>query len=138
MTACRWETAGLTAEGNELDVLSLWFGGQEAAISATYYEPLEILNQDAQDYYLTNETETLYEFEGKKYVPKGMGDERPMEAEEQGDTVIISIMEEEVTGKITMVRSAADQYTITQIEGRIIDNIVTSCLKVGSVFTVKG
>ena len=138
LTAYSWETAGIIASGMELDVINLWFGGEEAAISASYYQPLEEWDQGTQDYYLQEETESLYEWNGQKFAPKGFGDERPMQAEEQGNTVVVSVMEDSVIGTITMVRTAADQYTVTEVTGRIIDATVTECLKVGNVFTAKG
>ena len=138
LKTCGWETAGVTADGTELDVVTLWFGGQEAAISVSFYGPVENLDKETQDYYLTEESQSLYECEGKKYVPKGFGDERPIQVEEQENTVVVSVMEDAVIGKITMVRTSADQYTITEISGRIIDEIITESLKVGSVLTAKG
>lgn len=134
LTEHGWKTAGLTPSGEELDVISLWFNGEESTIGAGFWAPLDQLDKEFQDEYLKYPDE-LFAFEGKKYYSMGFGDWRPMSHVEQGDTVVVSILEDEVIGTITMVRTAVDQYTITEITGRIIDGTVTSCLKVGSVFT---
>ena len=134
LTEYGWKTAGLTPSGEELDVISLWFNGEDSSVGAGFWAPLDELDKEFQDEYLKYPDE-LFEFEGKKYYSMGFGDWRPMSHVEQGDTVVVSILEDEVIGTITMVRTAVDQYTITEITGRIIDGTVTSCLKVGSVFT---
>ena len=139
LTSCGWTTAGLFASGEEseeLDVITLWLNGEDSSVSAGYYEPIDKLDKDLQDE-LLQYPEDLYDFGGKKYKSKGFGDMRPASYTEQGDTVVVSVLEDEVIGTITMVRTAGDQYTVTAITGRIIDNIVTQCLSVGSVFTAK-
>ena len=136
LTSCGWTTAGLTPSGEELDVITLWLNGEEASIVAGYYGPLALLDQDLQDMHMEY-PEDLVDFNGAKYYSLGFGDGRPASYTEQGDTVVISVLEDEVIGTITMVRTAADQYTVTGITGRIIDSTVTSCLAVGSVFTAK-
>lgn len=139
LTSCGWTTAGLFASGEEseeLDVITLWLNGEDSSVSAGYYEPIDKLGKDLQDE-LLQYPEDLYDFGGKKYKSKGFGDMRPASYTEQGDTVVVSVLEDEVIGTITMVRTAGDQYTVTAITGRIIDNIVTQCLSVGSVFTAK-
>ena len=134
LTSCGWRTAGLTPSGEELDVITLWPNGEESSIGAGYYGDLSTLDQDIQDAYLEY-PESLVDFNGGKYYSLGFGDARPASYTEQGDTVVISVFGDEVNGTITMVRTAANQYTVTGISGRIIDDTITSCLAVGSVFT---
>ena len=137
LTSCGWGTAGLTPDGKELDVITLWFEGEESSVGAGFYEPLDTMDPDFRDEALKH-PEDLYDFDGKKYHYMGFGDWRPMSYTEQGDTVVISVWEEEVIGTLTMARTGANQYTVTAITGRIIDETVTSCLSVGSIFTAKG
>ena len=134
LTAYGWRTAGLIPSGGELDVITLWFAGEESTIGAGFYQPLDSLDEDLQDAYLSD-PDSLVDHNGKKYFFMGFGDWRPMSHVEQGDTVVVSILEDVVTGTITMVRTGVDQYTITEITGKIMDDVVTSCLAVGSVFT---
>lgn len=136
LTSCGWTTAGLTPSGEELDVITLGFSGEESTIGAGYYEPIDKLDKDLQDE-LLKYPEDLYDFGGKKYKSMGFGDWRPISYTEQGDTVVVSILEDVVIGTITMVRTGPDQYTITAITGRIIDDTITKCLSVGSVFVAK-
>lgn len=138
LNSCGWTTAALTSSGEELDVITLWTNGEEEpSIGASFYEPIDKLDKDLQDE-LLKYPEDLYEFNGKKYRSMGFGDWRPASYAEQGDTVVFSVMEDEVIGTITMVRTAGDQYTVTAITGRIIDEIITGCLGEGSIFTAKG
>ena len=130
-----WTAAGLTAEGEELDVISLWFHEWGPEINVSYYGPLESLDQETQDYYLNEEPDNLYDFAGKKYYHMGFGTSRDMKYAEQGDTVEITVKDGMTVGILKMERTAADQYTVTAISGTIIDSIITGCLKVGSVFT---
>lgn len=134
LTAYGWRTAGLTPSGEELDVITLWFAGEESTISAGFYHSLDDLDKDLQDAFLSD-PDSLVEHAGKKYFFMGFGDMRPMSHVEEGDTVVVSILEDKAIGTITMVRTGIDQYTVTEITGRIIDDTVTSCLAVGSVFT---
>lgn len=136
LTSCGWTTAGLTPSGEELDVITLWLSGEDSSIGAGFYAPLSLLDQDLQDMHMEH-PEDLVDFNGAKYYSLGFGDGRPASYTEQGDTVVISVLEDEVIGTITMVRTAADQYTVTGITGRIIDSTVTSCLAVGSIFVAK-
>ena len=136
LTSCGWTTAGETPDGEELDVITLWISSEDSSIGAGFYSPIDRLDKDLQDE-LLKYPEDLYDFNGKKYQSKGFGDMRPASYTEQGDTVVISVLEEDVIGTITMVRTAADQYTVTAFTGRIIDDTITSCLHVGSVFTAK-
>lgn len=137
LLSCGWTTAGLTPDGEELDVISLWFYEWGPEISVGYYGPLEGLDQELQEHYQQNESGNLYEFAGKKYYHLGFGTARDMKYTEQGDTVVITVKDGYTVGTLTMVRTAADQYTVTEISGTIIDSIITSCLKVGSVFTAE-
>jgi len=138
LTEFGWTTAGLAPSGEELDVITLWLNDpEESSIGAGFYEPIDKLDKDLQDE-LLQYPEDLYEFNGKQYKSMGFGDMRPASYTEQGDTVVVSVLEDEVIGTITMVRTAGDQYTVTAITGRIIDEIITGCLGVGSVFTAKG
>ena len=134
LTACGWRTAGLIPGGEELDVITLWLNGEDSSIGAGYYAPLSALDPDLQEERLEY-PEDLVDFNGEKYYSKGFGDFRPASYTEQGDTVVLSVLEDEVVGTITMVRTAANQYTVTGITGKIIDSTITSCLVVGSVFT---
>ena len=137
LLSCSWTAAGLTAEGEELDVISLWFHEWGPEIEVSYYGPLESLDKELQDHYLQNESGNLYEFEGKKYYHMGFGTTRDMKYAEQGDTVEITVKDGMTVGILKMERTAADQYTVTAISGTIIDDTVTGCLKAGSVFTAE-
>ena len=130
-----WTAAGLTAEGEELDVISLWFYQWGPEINVGYYGPLEKLDKETQDYYLNDEPDNLYDFEGKKYYHMGFGTAREMKFTEQGDTVEITVKDGLTVGILKLERTAADQYTVTAISGTIIDTTITGCLKVGSIFT---
>ena len=132
-----WVTADLTQDGEELDVISLWFYEWGNEIEVSFYGPLDGLDQEDQDYYLNNERDNLFEFGGKQYYHQGFGTTRSMSYKEQGDTVEITVKEGYTVGIIKMVRSGADQYTITSVSGTIIDSIITGCLKVGNVFTAE-
>lgn len=135
LTSCGWKTVGLTPKGEELDVITLRLGGEEPSIGAEFYEPLEYLDEDYQDYYLKEKQESLVEFNGKKYYSLELSDARSVSYTEQGDTVVISVLENGVVGTITMVRTAPNQYTVKEITGRIIDSTITGWLAVGCVFT---
>ncbi|MBO5892025.1 MAG: hypothetical protein J6Q30_04855 [Oscillospiraceae bacterium] len=137
LLSCSWSTAGLTPDGEELDVISLWFYEWGYEIDVSYYGPLEGLDQEDQDYYLNNEPDNLFDFEGKKYYHLGIGTTRDMKCTEQGDTAEITVKDGMIIGVIKMVRTAANQYTVTEVSGTIIDSVITSCLKVGSVFTAE-
>lgn len=135
LTACDWKTAGVTPIGEELDVITLRLGGEEPAVVADFYEPLSYLAQDFQEYYRNEKPESLVELNGKMYYSLELSDTKSASYTEQGDTVVVSVLEGEVIGTITMVRTAPNQYTVEEITGIIIDSTVTSCLAVGSVFT---
>ena len=132
-----WVTAGLTQDGEELDVITLWFYEWGNEIDVSFYGSLEDLDQEDQDYYLNNERDNLFAFEGKQYYHLGFGTSRSMSYKEQGDQVEITVKEGYTVGVIKMERSGADQYTITSISGTIIDSVITECLKAGSVFTAE-
>lgn len=136
LTSCDWTTAGILPGTNELDVFDLWFTDEDPRIHAGAYNPLDELDKDLQDMWLENPSD-LYAFNGKTYYFGGYGDWRPISYTEQGDTVVISVMEDVVIGTITMQRTAGNQYTVTAITGRIIDSDFTRSLSVGSVFTAK-
>lgn len=139
LSSCGWTTAGLFIAGDgteELDVITLWFNDEEPSVGAGFYSPLDSLGPDLQEEWLKS-PEELYEFNGKKYFSMGFGDWRPASYTEQGDTVVVSVLEDVVIGTITMVRTGVDQYTVTAITGRIIDDTITKCLSVGSVFVAK-
>lgn len=133
-----WEIAGLTFSEEELDVIVLSFGGEDGdMISASFWGPLETLSEKRQEEYLKN-PDSLYVYKRDQYYPLGFGDWRYVTFEEENDEAIIYILEDGgAVATITLERKSVDKYTITQITGRIIDDIVTSCLEVGGTFTVK-
>ena len=137
LLSCSWTAAGLTSEGEELGVVSLCFYEWGSEITADYYEPLESKDKATQDYYLQEEPGNLFDFGGKKYYNRGLGVTWGMKYEEQGDTVVITVKDGMIIGTFKMVRTAADQYTITEVAGTIINSTITSCLQVDCVFTAE-
>ena len=132
-----WVAAGLTQDGEELDVISLWFHEWGNEIEVSFYGPLESLDQEDQDYYLNNERDNLFAFGGKQYYHLGFGTARSMSYKEQGDLVEITVKDGYTVGVIKMERTGADQYTVTSVSGTIIDSTITGCLRAGSVFTAE-
>lgn len=137
LLSCGWTAAGLTSDGEELGVVSLWFYEWGSEITANYYEPLERLDKAAQDYYLKEEPGNLFDFGGKKYYNRGLGVTWDIEYKEQGDVVEITVEEGMTVGIFKMVRTAGNQYTVTEVSGTIINSVITSCLQVDCVFTAE-
>ena len=136
LRSCGWVAAGLASD-EELNVISLGFYEWGSEIDVSYYGPLEGLDQEMQDYYQNEEPNNLYIFAEKKYYHLGFGTTRDMKYTEQGDTVEITVKNGRTVGTFKMVRTAANEYTVTQISGTVINSSITHCLKVGSIFTAE-
>lgn len=77
-----------------------------------------------------------FNFNGKNYYDQGFGKGAELTYTESGDTVVVtsSAYDGLVTGKLTLKRTAYNQYTITAVTDTIISGSITSALAVGNVF----
>ena len=130
-----WRMDGLTEDGTELDRISLNASSEEPMIGASFWGDFDTCDEEFKNFYLTDGEKTLFEFEGKQYYSKGFGSGRPVTFEENGDTVVITVMEDEPIGTLTLVRISGNQYKVTEVTGRIVDSVITGVIQVGSVFT---
>lgn len=132
-----WVAMGVAPEGETLDVVSLCFYEWGNRVETCTYDPLESFDKEQQDYYLQNEPGNILEFEGKKYYNAGLSAEYKMKITEQGNTVEIRIENGMTVGTFKMERTAANQYTVVETAGLIVNSTVNGWLKPGAVFTAE-
>jgi hypothetical protein len=130
-----WCMDGLTTSGEELERITLSVGQEDSAISVSFWGDFDQCEKEYQDWYMAEGEGVIFEFEGKRFYPMGFGKWRDLSYTADGDTIVLTILEDEPIGTITMVRTAGDQYTVTEVTGRIIDSTITGAIPVGSVFT---
>ena len=129
----RWTLAGLTESGEELDVISIWFNGENTIISASYWGKFSSLDKEEQNWYLSEGGRDLYEFEGQQYYSLGFGTHGNVRYTVNGDVVEMQI-EYHTNGTMTWERIAGDQYKITAHTGTILDEIIHNIIIAKGVF----
>lgn len=136
-----WETMGITfAEDavNELDVIHLCFTEDGAYLRAYIYGLLSDLSEEEQEEYNKNPDE-LVVYKKKTYYYRGFFETCAITIREVEDNfVTLEFINGKNVGYIIMERKSADKYTVTEVTGIIYDDIVTSCIAVGSNFLAVG
>ena len=118
----------------EVDVIQLRFTEEGCYVNADVWALLSKLSPEKQEQYLKN-PEGLIEFKREKYYPMGFSDTCSFKFEEEENIATITCINGNAVGIIVMERKDVDKYTVTEISGIIINDIVTSCIEVGSNFT---
>lgn len=132
-----WQTMGKTFAGEELDVIQLRFTEEGLIIYAEVWAPLENLSAEKQEEYLKN-PDSLIEYKRHKYYSMNFGDSCSFTYLEEENIAEISTTNGKYNGTIIMERKGEGKYSITEVRGVVINDIVTSCLMVGSYFEVVG
>ncbi|MBO5892026.1 MAG: hypothetical protein J6Q30_04860 [Oscillospiraceae bacterium] len=130
-----WETMGRTFTEEELDVIQLRVTEEGAVLHVDFWGLLSALSQAKQEEYL-KDPDSLIEYKRDKYYYMGFGESYPITYEEEDNIVTIEVVNGIDVGYIVMERKAKDKYTITEITDIIVDDIITSCIEVGTVFQV--
>lgn len=138
----RWVLAGVTAGSNEeheeLDIIYLVPNNDEGPyVTVSFLENFALLEQEYQDWYMTEGGAKFYEFNGQKYSYMGFGTGADLAFTVDGDTVLVEITQGE-TGTLVLQRISGNQFRVASKNGVIIDNTIDSVVKVGSVFTFDG
>lgn len=134
LTGNNWQTIGRTFSKEEVDVIQLRFTEEGCYVNADVWALLSKLSPEKQEQYLKN-PEGLIEFKREKYYPMGFSDTCSFKFEEEENIATITCINGNAVGIIVMERKDVDKYTVTEISGIIINDIVTSCIEVGSNFT---
>ncbi|MBQ3542922.1 MAG: hypothetical protein IJA45_07355 [Oscillospiraceae bacterium] len=130
-----WQTMGKTFIEEELDVIQLRFTEEGCTIYAEVWAPLENLSSEKQEEYLKN-PDSLIEYKRHKYYSMGFGDSCSFTYLEEENVATISVVNGSNNGTIIMERKGEGKFSITEVLGVVINDIVTSCITVGSNFEV--
>ena len=138
----RWKLAGITAGSNEeheeLDIIYLAPSGQVGPfVSVGFYENFSLLDEEYQQWYMTEGSGDLYDFNGQKYSTMGFGTGADLAFTVDGDTVVAEITQGS-TGTLVLQRVSGNQFRVASKNGIIVDDIVDSVVTVGSIFTYDG
>lgn len=138
----RWVLAGVTAGSNEeheeLDIIYLVPNNDEGShVTVSFLENFALLDQEYQDWYMTEGGAKFYEFNGQKYSYMGFGTGADLSFTVDGDTVLVEITQGE-TGTLVLQRVSGNQFRVVSKNGIIVDEIVDTVVKVGSIFTYDG
>ena len=128
-----WVAAGLTQDGEELDVINLCFDENGPYLRAEFYGLLSELSPEKQEEKLKN-PDQIIEYKKNKYYYKGFGETCPFTYEEEGNEVTIEVINGKNVGYIVMERKSVDKYTVLEVTGIIFDDIITSCVEANSTF----
>ncbi len=135
----RWILAGVTAgsddEHEELDIIYLAANGENGPfVNVTFLENFALLDEEYQEWYMTEGDGRLYEFNGQQYSYMGFGTGADLAFTDDGDTVVVEITQSS-TGTLVLQRVSGNQFRVASKNGIIVDEIVDSIVQVGSIFT---
>lgn len=130
-----WQTMGKTFSEEELDVIQLRLTEESCIIYAEVWAPLENLSAEKQEEYLKN-PDSLIEYKRHKYYSMGFGDSCTFTYLEEENIATIQVVNGSNNGTIIMERKGEGKFSITEVLGVVINDIVTSCLMVGANFEV--
>lgn len=130
----RWTLAGLTAGGEELDIVTMWFDGENAIVSVSYYGDLSQLDAEDREWYVSQRGDELYAFGGKQYYPLGFGSDGKLNYAEDGERVELEV-KSYASGTMTLQRISGDQYKVIAETGTIIDSTIHEVIMSAGIFT---
>lgn len=127
-----WHHDGVTSGGKELDRTAIWLSEDgTGSIGVSYWA---LLNPDEEESAMSLYADTV-EFNGNHYYAMNYGTSGEITYTVNGDTITLNLTHwGEPCGVLTLTKSGVDRYTVTKVEGVILDKTITSAIPVGSVF----
>ncbi len=132
LTNGSWHHDGVTSGGEELDRMEIWLGEDgTGSIGVSYWA---LVNPDEEESAMSLYADTV-EFNGNRYYAMNYGTSGEITYTVNGDTITLNLTHwGEPCGTLTLKKTAVDRYTVSKIEGIILDEIISETISVGSVF----
>ena len=124
-----WHHDGVIDGGGELDRTSVYLNTDGTGYISTSF--WAAISEELGELYDT----PIIEFDGQSYQYMMCGSGGDITSYTvNGDTLVLNIDRWGNTGRLTLKKTAIDQYTVTAVTGTIIDETITSSIPVGSIF----
>ena len=137
LTTTTWRLEAVTY-ADDLEVIELRLSPEGNTIHVDHWAPLSRLSAAKQEE-LKKNPENIRKYKRVEYYYQGFSDSMELSVEEffedECDTAIISVIQDGgAMGTIELKRKNETKYTISEITGVIMEDIVHSCLAVDAIF----